>query len=126
MPDFYGRSYSSTVVLVALDQTRHLRPFSRSVRKNYFIGVHGSVCVYEHGNGKGYWVSNDFHPVPRRRCQVLLYCGTAAILPGELYGIIVSIKLEKLSVKPEKICVEIEFFLEILRATCALLVERFF
>ena len=49
-----------------------------------------------------------------------------AILPGELYEIIVLIQLEKLTVAPEKVCVEIEDFLEILRATCALLVERFF
>jgi hypothetical protein len=90
------------------------------------IGVHGSVCVYEHGNEKGYGVSNYFPPVPRRRCRVLLYYGTAAILSGELYEIIVLVQLEKSTVAPEKVCVEIEFFLEILRATCALLVERFF
>ena len=59
------------------------------------IGVHGSVCVYEHGNEKGYGVSKYFPPVPRRRCRVLLYCGTAAIQPGELYEIIVLIQLEK-------------------------------
>ena len=59
------------------------------------LGVHGSVCVYEHGNEKGYGVSKYFPPVPRRRCRVLLYCGTAAIRPGELYEIIVLIQLEK-------------------------------
>ena len=51
--------------------------------------------VYEHGNEKGYGVSKYFHLVPRRRCRVLLYCGTAAIRPGELYEIIVLIQLEK-------------------------------
>ena len=90
------------------------------------IGVHGSACVYEHGDERGYGVSKYFPPVPRRRFRVLLYCGTAAIRPGELYEIIVLIQLEKLTVAPEKVCVEIEDFLEILRATCALLVERFF
>ena len=65
-------------------------------------------------------------PVPRRRCRVLLYCGTVAILPGELYEIIVLIQLEKLTVAPEKVCWEIEDFLEMLRAPCALQVERFF
>ena len=59
------------------------------------IGVHGSACVYEHGDERGYGVSKYFPPVPRRRFRVLLYCGTAAIQPGELYEIIVLIQLEK-------------------------------
>ena len=71
-------------------------------------------------------VSDYFPPVPRRRFRVLLYYGTTAIQPGELYEIIVLIQLENLTVAPEKVCLEIEDFLEILRAPCALQVKRFF
>ena len=89
-------------------------------KAHFIIGVHGSVCVYEHGIEKGYRVSDYFPPVPRRRCRVLLYCGTTAIQPGGLYEIIVLIQLEKLTVAPEKVCWEIGDFLEILRAPRAL------